>query len=139
MIERDEFDQGPRNVFNYGHSFGHALEVSTNYEVPHGIAVSYGMDLANIISARLGLIPISLRNRIRSSLSDIWEGTPVNHVACSIFLEALTHDKKNEGNQIKVILTKGLGQMFKTTLEMNLQNTQTIQSFFNDKLYLESL
>ena len=42
MIERNEFDQGPRNVFNYGHSFGHAIESATHFEVPHGIAVSFG-------------------------------------------------------------------------------------------------
>ena len=35
MIEIDEFDQGPRNVFNYGHTFGHALESVTNYTIPH--------------------------------------------------------------------------------------------------------
>ena len=50
MVERDEFDEGPRNVFNYGHSFGHALESTTDYAIPHGIAVGFGMDLANLVS-----------------------------------------------------------------------------------------
>ena len=39
-IEIDEFDRNERQVFNYGHSFGHAMESLTNYEMPHGIAVS---------------------------------------------------------------------------------------------------
>lgn len=40
LIEIDEFDQGPRNVMNYGHSFGHAIESATHYEIPHGIAMT---------------------------------------------------------------------------------------------------
>ncbi|MGY8779873.1 MAG: 3-dehydroquinate synthase family protein, partial [Longimicrobiales bacterium] len=53
-VEIDEFDRNERQVFNYGHSFGHALESVTNYAVPHGIAVSYGIDLANRVSVELG-------------------------------------------------------------------------------------
>ena len=33
MIEIDEFDEGPRNIFNYGHSFGHAIEGYTKYSI----------------------------------------------------------------------------------------------------------
>ena len=49
-IEIDEFDKNERQVFNYGHSFGHAIESLKNYEIPHGIAVSFGMDISNYIS-----------------------------------------------------------------------------------------
>ena len=52
LIEIDEFDQNKRRVFNYGHSFGHAIESLTNYSIPHGIAVSFGMDIANYISVK---------------------------------------------------------------------------------------
>src|SRR3972149_4871268 len=43
FIQVDEFDLKERQVLNYGHSFGHALETLTDYRLPHGIAVSYGM------------------------------------------------------------------------------------------------
>ena len=56
FIERDEFDRGERLLLNYGHSFGHALETLTNYSMPHGIAVSYGMDIANFVSVKLKFI-----------------------------------------------------------------------------------
>ncbi|MFL5887412.1 MAG: AroB-related putative sugar phosphate phospholyase (cyclizing), partial [Thermoleophilaceae bacterium] len=55
IIEIDEFDRGPRNVMNYGHSFGHALESATDFAVPHGIAVTIGMDMANYTARQLGL------------------------------------------------------------------------------------
>ena len=40
LIELDEFDQGPRNVMNYGHSFGHAIESATSYGI--GCSISAG-------------------------------------------------------------------------------------------------
>lgn len=135
MIEKDEFDEGPRNVFNYGHSFGHALESATGYSVPHGIAVSYGMDLANIISAHKGLVPMTLRNLIRSVLAGIWREVPLGKVDLSAYLSALSRDKKNEGSNVKVILTRGLGQMFKTTLELDDFNIALIRDFFENRLY----
>ena len=54
-VEIDEFDQNERQIFNYGHSFGHAIESMTHYNIPHGIAVSFGMDIANFISLKMGI------------------------------------------------------------------------------------
>ncbi|MFP6583747.1 MAG: AroB-related putative sugar phosphate phospholyase (cyclizing), partial [Candidatus Hydrogenedentota bacterium] len=116
--ERDEFDQGPRNVFNYGHSFGHAIESITHYRIPHGIAVSFGMDIANAISAKLGLITEEERLRIRPILEKNWGELRLEEVTVDNMLEALSKDKKNVGNQINVILTRGLGDMFKSPLEV---------------------
>lgn len=53
-IEEDEFDTGRRNMLNYGHCFGHALETATDFAVPHGQAVVIGMILANIVARRRG-------------------------------------------------------------------------------------
>ena len=50
VIETDEFDMAERNKFNYGHTFGHAIETSSNYSIKHGQAVTVGMDIANYIS-----------------------------------------------------------------------------------------
>lgn len=135
MVERDEFDEGPRNVFNYGHSFGHALESTTDYAVPHGIAVSYGMDLANCLSVRLGLIPQETRNRARRALRPIWGNISLRNVNVGAFLGALSRDKKNEGKDVKVILTKGFGQMFKTTLKLDADTTGFIGKYFRMELY----
>jgi 3-dehydroquinate synthase len=135
MVEIDEFDQGPRNIFNYGHTFGHAIESCTKYAVPHGIAVAYGIDLANLISVRKGLIDMSLRNQIRTILSEIWSKTPLPEMSIEEYYDALSRDKKNVGSQTKVILTKGLGSMFKTTLENTPETKEYIQAFFDSKLY----
>lgn len=49
LIEHDEFDMNERKVLNYGHEFGHAIECSTNYKVPHGIGVLFGIVIVNRI------------------------------------------------------------------------------------------
>ena len=50
FIEIDEFDKGERIKLNFAHTFGHAIEVVTNYEIPHGTAVAIGMIMANSVS-----------------------------------------------------------------------------------------
>lgn len=112
MIELDEFDEGPRKVFNYGHSFGHALESYTNYEVPHGIAISYGMDLANRVSVQFGLLSEQDFLEARSLFERIWEGTSLPKVDVKSYLELLSKDKKNVGAKLNLILTRGFGDMF---------------------------
>lgn len=68
FIEVDEFDTGIRNVFNFGHSFGHAIETATNFRIPYGIAVTMGMDIAYHISHARGLLPTKHVNRMRNHL-----------------------------------------------------------------------
>ena len=54
VIEKDEHESDLRRVLNYGHSFGHALEALTHNEVPHGLAVMWGMDLINFLGVQVG-------------------------------------------------------------------------------------
>ncbi len=50
LVEEDELDHGIRHLLNYGHTFGHALERATEHDIPHGIAVAWGIDIANYIA-----------------------------------------------------------------------------------------
>ena len=43
FIEKDEFDRAERRLLNFGHTFGHALEVGSEHKISHGLAVGYGM------------------------------------------------------------------------------------------------
>ena len=72
LIQIDEYDRGKRNIFNYGHTFGHAIESVTNYKIPHGIAVSMGMDIANFYSVNQKFLDNKTRNKIKMCLSKIW-------------------------------------------------------------------
>lgn len=133
-IERDEFDRKERLVFNYGHSFGHAIESLTNYRIPHGIAVSYGMDMANFVSVKLGYIPASVRINIRELLQQIWEGTSITDIQLDKFTRALSKDKKNIGNQLGLILNKGYGKIFKDLRPMDDEFIGWMKEYFETQL-----
>ncbi len=128
-VERDEFDQGPRNIFNYGHSFGHAIETLTNYEIPHGIAVSIGMDIANHLSAKMGLIVQDEYQRMHVLLQKNWGDTCLPDINLDNFFALLRKDKKTVGIEINVILTKGLGQMYKTPLPVTPKITEWLSDY----------
>jgi 3-dehydroquinate synthase len=133
-IEIDEFDRKERQVFNYGHSFGHAIESLTDYRIPHGIAVSYGMDMANFISVKLGYIPESIRFHIRGLLEQIWEGTTINDISIEKFKAALSKDKKNVGTELRLILNKGIGKIFKTGMKLDEQFSRWLHEYFETQL-----
>ena len=67
-IEEDEFDSDRRNILNFGHCFGHAIESATNFAVPHGTAVVFGMLLSNIAASRRGLLSSTLASYMREKL-----------------------------------------------------------------------
>lgn len=54
-MEGDEFDKGKRNLLNYGHELGHALESTSSFIVPHGTAVLMGMIFSNLVSLNRGI------------------------------------------------------------------------------------
>lgn len=114
IVEADEFDQGPRLVMNYGHSFGHALESATNFAIPHGIAVTIGMDLANFVSARLDHGDASHYRRMHGVLALNWRGFESIPVPLDEFLAALSKDKKNSPKALGLILPDKSGTIRKT-------------------------
>lgn len=129
-IEVDEFDKNERQVFNYGHSFGHAIESLTNYSIPHGIAVSFGMDMSNFISMKKGYIKSDTRANSRELFEQIWDGysEKVKDINVSLFINALSKDKKNKGSKLGLILKKGYGKVFKDFTE----NDRTFKSWMED-------
>ena len=139
MVENDEFDRGPRNIFNYGHSFGHAIETATDFRVPHGIAVAFGMDLANVLSVERGLLSVEQRNRMRAVIGHVVAETDLEGVDGQQLFAALRRDKKNVGDDINVILTRGVGDMFKTTLEANAAVEHRIDAFVSERLWERDL
>jgi 3-dehydroquinate synthase len=103
-VEEDEFDRGPRNVMNFGHSFGHAIESATDFAVPHGIAVTLGMDLANYVAVRLGRTGPDHYVRMHGTLAANYAGFDRTVVPLAPFFSALGKDKKNTTSALRLIL-----------------------------------
>jgi len=108
FVEEDEFDFGTRNIFNYGHSFGHAIEAATNFEVPHGIAVTIGMEMANRIALMRGLLPEHHYLRMHSVLRKNYDPFSKIFIPRDAILSALMKDKKNTSSNLVLIFPVGV-------------------------------
>jgi 3-dehydroquinate synthase len=131
VIEDDEFDKGKRNIFNYGHTFGHALETVSSYAINHGQAVTMGMDIANYVSYRYRYINKSIFEGMHSILSANLPNFKVTDKNIDIYIKALSRDKKNLGNNLGCILTKGPGSMTKVQVPMGNKFRIVIKDYFN--------
>ena len=107
FIEEDEFDRGIRNIFNYGHSFGHAIESATHYGVPHGIAVTIGMDMANYLAAKRNLLPVEHYHRMHPILRKNYGKYAKAPILLDEMLSALMKDKKNTSTMLGLVFPVG--------------------------------
>ena len=110
IVEQDEFDRGLRNIMNYGHSFGHAIESATEFSIPHGIAVTIGMDMANYTAFRLGLSDRGHYDRMHPTLAMNFAGFERLDVPLDPFFDALAKDKKNTDSMLSLILPDASGR-----------------------------
>jgi 3-dehydroquinate synthase len=128
IIEQDEFDRDYRNILNYGHTFGHAIESITNYEVCHGQAVTVGMDIANYISFRLGILSKNHFDMMRVTIMKNYPEFRLKREQVDRFIVALTRDKKNVDENLSMILTEGPGKMSKKKLPFD----EKLKEYIND-------
>lgn len=111
LIEADEFDQGARRVMNYGHSFGHAIESATQFQIPHGVAITLGMDMANFVAAGLGLTTPSHYQRMHRTLAANYRGTEAVSIPLEPLLTAISQDKKNTDAGLTLVLPDPAGRI----------------------------
>lgn len=120
VVEVDEFDRGERHKFNYGHTFGHALESLTDYAIPHGQAVTVGMDVANYISQRLGLMAPGTYADLHALLAANFPTRRWDDAASlDSYCRFLMRDKKNLGGNVGCILAEGPGRLVPRQLPLD--------------------
>jgi 3-dehydroquinate synthase len=109
VVEQDEFDKkGIRNVLNFGHTIGHALELSAEYALTHGEAIAIGMIAATRLAVRLGVCPRAFLDRFQPLLERA--GLPISFAdqpgLFDRILCAMQMDKKfREGKNVFVLPT----------------------------------
>jgi 3-dehydroquinate synthase len=111
IVAADERETGERALLNFGHTFGHAIEVGTGYGAwLHGEAVAAGMVLAGELSVRAAGMPAAENRRLRQLLFRF--GLPVDAPALGAdrYLELMRRDKKVEGGKLRLILLNTLGR-----------------------------
>lgn len=100
----DEFDAGRRNLLNYGHDFGHALESASNFVVPHGQAVIFGMLAANLVTKKRGLLNGVLADEIAEKLLLPSLKVLPEFIEPEIMIAAMKKDKKRTGDLLALIM-----------------------------------
>jgi len=108
IVEKDEFDTGIRNLLNFGHTVGHAVEVLSGYGVSHGNAVAIGMTVITRAAEKSGLTESPCLDVLIKELKRLRLPTECDYSASEIVSAAL-RDKKRFGDVITLVIPKRIG------------------------------
>lgn len=113
FVEVDEYDKKERQLLNFGHSFGHALESATDYKVPHGIAVALGMLAAVRYSKNDKAENTQLLVEYCFTILKMWRTNKTSSVTVNwdAFLLGLGGDKKNSQTDLRLVLPTETGAL----------------------------
>jgi 3-dehydroquinate synthase len=112
VVEKDELDQkGIRNVLNFGHTVGHALELSADYALTHGEAISIGMIAATRIARTLGMVGGDFEGRLQQLIARAGLPTkgPSGNDLFERILRAMRMDKKFRDGKNLFVLPTAIG------------------------------
>jgi len=114
VVEKDEQDFGLRNILNYGHTVGHAIESVSDFRIRHGEAVALGMLAAARISNRLGILDKAEVLRIRNLIARAGLPLEFPQLAVDRLIQVMAHDKKIQHGKIRFILPQTIGEVVVT-------------------------
>lgn len=111
VVEEDPFEQGRRATLNLGHTFGHALELVSEFSLRHGEAVAIGTVAAANLAVAIGRCDATLAERITRLLGRL--GLPIRAPGYDVeaVLAAMSHDKKRAGKRLRFVIPQALGDV----------------------------
>ncbi len=115
IVNEDEFDTGKRQLLNFGHTLGHAIEAESKFQISHGTAVAMGMVLAAEVSFKNNMTSVSLKDEITEACKNNGLKTecPYNTETLSKFA---LNDKKISGKNISFIVPERMGKCVRVKL-----------------------
>lgn len=110
VVSSDLKESGLREILNYGHTLGHAIEKNERYKWRHGAAVSVGMVFAAELGRLAGRLDDATADRHRAVLESV--GLPLTYRGDQWpkLLENMKVDKKSRGDLLRFIVLDGLGK-----------------------------
>ena len=111
IIEEDEYERDLRRILNYGHTFGHALEAVTHHAIPHGLAVAWGIDLANFLAWRSGLLAEADFVQVHEFIAEFLSWRLPMAITADDLIQSARRDKKVADGQINLILPDRVGSL----------------------------
>jgi 3-dehydroquinate synthase len=119
VVDQDERDTGIRQILNFGHTFAHAIEKLSDYEISHGSAVAIGMAIMARACARRGLCEKATRDELIEMIHAFSLPTECPYGADEMFSVMLS-DKKRAGDKITLVVLREIGncELYPTTLSV---------------------
>ncbi len=108
IVTKDPFEKGLRQILNFGHSFGHAIEQYNNYSLKHGYCVALGMDLAIKYGIKHNLTKKNVQEVFYKLLEKYQLPTFVGD--SNLYLEQIKHDKKHIQESLNFIVVTEIGK-----------------------------
>lgn len=109
VVSSDLKEAGGREFLNYGHTFGHAIELAERYQWRHGAAVAVGMMFAAELSATAGNLKPEVVERTRALLELVGLPTSYRNDRWSQLLEGMRRDKKARGHLLRFVVLDSVG------------------------------
>jgi 3-dehydroquinate synthetase len=111
VVGRDERESGLREILNFGHTFGHALESVTKYRrYQHGEAVAWGMMVAALLGHEVGMMVAEDVSRIVALVRRMGALPEWPRVAPRVMIEAMRSDKKTQAGKLRFVLSRRIGE-----------------------------
>lgn len=114
VVEKDEEDRGLRNILNYGHTIGNAVESVSDFRVKHGGAVAIGMLAAARISNKMGFLEGNEVIRLKNVVEKAGLPTDMPELKSEEITRIMRHDKKVLRGKVRFVLLKSIGEAFIT-------------------------
>ncbi|WP_104697539.1 MULTISPECIES: 3-dehydroquinate synthase [unclassified Helicobacter] len=112
VIEKDEKEEGIRVGLNYGHTFAHAIELETNYvQFLHGEAVAIGMQMANLLALKIGVLKQNEIEKIEELLKKYHLLIQYKIYNQKSFYKSFFLDKKTHYQKVRFVLPNGIGDV----------------------------
>ena len=109
IVEKDELDKNYRQILNFGHTAGHAIESYFDFKISHGVAVLYGIKVATKMSLELNKINIDIYDRIINLINTL-NIPKINEIKINAIIDIMYFDKKSSNNQINFIILNNIGE-----------------------------
>jgi 3-dehydroquinate synthase len=110
VVEADPFEKAERAHLNFGHTFGHAIESTSNFSYSHGQSVALGMCAAAFVSEKLSYIDPVEREMIVSTIHKAGLPTDGLKLDTSKVFDAMAFDKKVKDGRIRLVLLEKIGK-----------------------------
>lgn len=110
VVSEDFTEQGQREILNYGHTLGHAIEHAERYTWRHGAAISIGMMFAAELSRMTQNLPDSVVDRQKKILESLTLPTTYKSEAWEHLLGTMKRDKKARGSMLRFVVLRDIAQ-----------------------------